>query len=174
MDPDELSRALSALSTLPADDPVRLRVERVAESFVRDGRKQRQKQERLRRRDADRTVLAASATGAVKRREDAALAMSGASAASRQANQQAGMPPVVPGAVAANGPAGPGTDADPVGTLLRPRRCYVCKQHFTEVSAFYHQLCPPCAAENLARCSARTPLDGRRALVTGGRVKIGF
>ena len=133
---------------MPIDDPVRLRVERVAESFVREGRLRRKKEQRLRREAADGAVLAASATGATGRREDAAL--------------------VVPDRT------GPHTDADSVGTLMRPRRCYVCKQHFTEVSAFYHQLCPSCAAENLAWRSARTPLDGRRALVTGGRVKIGF
>jgi len=148
MDPEEVSRALSALSRLPIDDPVRLRVERVAESFVRDGRLRRKKEQRQRREAADVAVLAASATGAAGRREDAAL--------------------VVPDST------GRDADADSVGTLMRPRRCYVCKQHYTEVSAFYHQLCPSCAAENLAWRSARTPLDGRRALVTGGRVKIGF
>jgi NAD(P)-dependent dehydrogenase (short-subunit alcohol dehydrogenase family) len=148
MDPEEVSRALSELSKLPIDDPVRLRVERVAESLVRDGRLRRKKEQRLRREAADVAVLAASATGAAGRREDAAL--------------------VVPDRT------GLDADADSVGTLLRPRRCYVCKQHFTEVSAFYHQLCPSCAAENLTWRSARTPLDGRRALVTGGRVKIGF
>jgi NAD(P)-dependent dehydrogenase (short-subunit alcohol dehydrogenase family) len=205
MDPEELSRALSALSALPTDDPVRLRVERVAESFVRDGRRQRQKEQRLRREAADRALLAASATGATGRREDAALVVPGGGAADTRsgvsaanqgtaesaraighASQQAEISLVVPGVAdqAAEGypaavdlsanPTNPANPPDPVGTLLRPRRCYVCKQHFTEVSAFYHQLCPACAAENLAWRSARTPLDGRRALVTGGRVKIGF
>ena len=171
MDPEELSRALSALTALPADDPVRLRVERVAESFVRDGRRRRQKEQRRRREAADRAVLAASATGAAERREDAALVVPAGSAAAaketgalaaERADQQAEIP-----LATAHPPSS-------VGTLLRPRRCYVCKQHFTEVSAFYHQLCPACAAENLAWRTARTPLDGRRALVTGGRVKIGF
>jgi len=72
MDPEEVSRALSALSKLPIDDPARLRVERVAESFVRDGRQRRKKEQRLRREAADVAVLAASVTGAVGRREDAA------------------------------------------------------------------------------------------------------
>ena len=215
MDPEELSRALSALSALPVDDPVRLRVERVAESFVRDGRRRRQKEQRLRREAADRAVLAASATGAAGRREDAALAVPGArvpaaagelAAAGTRSGESAaeGAPAIAhtaqqagtraSGSAAANQAASAqvigradrqaeislvassiaGPAPDSVGTLLRPRRCYVCKQHFTEVSAFYHQLCPACAAENLAWRSARTPLDGRRALVTGGRVKIGF
>ncbi|MEY9909276.1 NAD(P)-dependent dehydrogenase (short-subunit alcohol dehydrogenase family) [Catenulispora sp. MAP12-49] len=179
---DELSRALADLKGLPIDDPARLRAERIAESFVRYGRTRRKKELRARREAADRAVLAASATGAAGRREDAALvapggeaSAGGPAAAIGQANQQAGMPVMAPGDVSvANDLAAPASDAASVGTLLRPRRCYVCKQHFTEVSAFYHQLCPPCAAENLAWRSARTPLDGRRALVTGGRVKIGF
>jgi NAD(P)-dependent dehydrogenase (short-subunit alcohol dehydrogenase family) len=148
---EELSRALSELKDLPLDDPTRLRAERIVESFVRYGRTRRKKEHRARREAADRAVLAAAATGAAERREDAALAVPAASATSTET------------------PA-----SDSVGTLMRPRRCYVCKQHFTRVSAFYHQLCPACAAENLAWRSARTPLDGRHALVTGGRVKIGF
>jgi NAD(P)-dependent dehydrogenase (short-subunit alcohol dehydrogenase family) len=149
MDAEELNRALSALAALPADDPLRLRVERAAESLIRDGRKQRQRERRLEREAADRALLAATTTGAADRREDMPLVMSGTNETAVE---------------------NPG----PVGTLSRPRRCYVCKQKYAEVSAFYHQLCPACAAENLAWRSAGTPLDGRRALVTGGRVKIGF
>lgn len=54
------------------------------------------------------------------------------------------------------------------------QRCYVCKHHYSAIDAFYHQLCPSCAQENRVRRRARTDLSGRRALVTGGRVKIGF
>jgi NAD(P)-dependent dehydrogenase (short-subunit alcohol dehydrogenase family) len=60
------------------------------------------------------------------------------------------------------------------GTLAAPRRCYVCKGHFERIDGFYHLLCPDCAAENIARRSARADLTGRRALLTGGRVKIGY
>ena len=66
-------------------------------------------------------------------------------------------------------------DADgAAGSLIRSRRCYVCKEPYRELDAFYHQLCPPCARLNRERRNARTDLHGRRALVTGGRVKIGF
>ncbi len=61
-----------------------------------------------------------------------------------------------------------------IGRAAGGRRCYVCKQPYAEIDGFYHQLCPPCARENRARRRARTDLSGRRALVTGGRVKIGF
>ncbi|MFG2212983.1 SDR family NAD(P)-dependent oxidoreductase [Streptomyces sp. NPDC048638] len=60
------------------------------------------------------------------------------------------------------------------GELLRPRRCYVCKAHYRRTDAFYHLLCPECAADNAARRELRTDLTGRRVLLTGGRVKIGF
>jgi NAD(P)-dependent dehydrogenase (short-subunit alcohol dehydrogenase family) len=50
----------------------------------------------------------------------------------------------------------------------------VCKQRYTVVDAFYHQLCPSCAATNHARRDVRTDLTGRRALLTGGRAKIGM
>ncbi|MGI8802096.1 MAG: SDR family NAD(P)-dependent oxidoreductase [Solirubrobacteraceae bacterium] len=60
------------------------------------------------------------------------------------------------------------------GTLLRARACYVCKERYIEVDAFYHQLCPECAARHHGRREARTDLRGRRALLTGGRAKIGM
>ena len=60
------------------------------------------------------------------------------------------------------------------GVLLRSRPCYICKQHYTQVDAFYHQLCPECAAFSHGKRDARTDLTGRRALLTGGRAKIGM
>ncbi|GMA31394.1 SDR family NAD(P)-dependent oxidoreductase [Litorihabitans aurantiacus] len=60
------------------------------------------------------------------------------------------------------------------GTLLQPQPCYVCKKDFTQVDWFYHQLCPECAVLNHAKREARTDLTGRRALLTGGRAKIGM
>ncbi|MEV6401102.1 SDR family oxidoreductase [Streptomyces sp. NPDC051907] len=60
------------------------------------------------------------------------------------------------------------------GAYHRPRRCYVCKAHYRQVDAFYHLLCPSCAADNTARRALSTDLTGRRVLLTGGRVKIGF
>lgn len=58
--------------------------------------------------------------------------------------------------------------------LYRPRRCYVCKQHFWFVHHFYHQLCPTCATYNFEQRSLTADISGRIALVTGGRIKIGF
>ncbi|WP_029138239.1 SDR family oxidoreductase [Nakamurella lactea] len=60
------------------------------------------------------------------------------------------------------------------GILQRPRPCYICKTPYTQVDHFYHQLCPECAAFSHRKRDARTDLTGRRALLTGGRAKIGM
>jgi hypothetical protein len=64
--------------------------------------------------------------------------------------------------------------AQVVGTLQRARSCYLCKTRYVDVHAFYHQLCPECAAFSWAKREQRTDLTGRRALLTGGRAKIGM
>ncbi len=58
--------------------------------------------------------------------------------------------------------------------VLEPRNCYICKQDFSKVHHFYDQLCPPCAAFNLQKRTELADLSGRVALLTGGRVKIGY
>lgn len=133
-------RMVARLRALPVDDPVRLRAERVAESFVRDGRLTRRTARKAERAAADAAVLAATTTGAPERREDAPLAQQGGRS----------------------------------GVLSRPHRCYVCKALYRHTDSFYHLLCPACAAGNAARRGLSTDLTGRRALLTGGRVKIGF
>ncbi len=54
------------------------------------------------------------------------------------------------------------------------RVCYVCKQPFSQVHDFYDQLCPACATTNFAARTELADLRGRVALLTGGRVKIGY
>ncbi|HVJ10290.1 MAG TPA: SDR family NAD(P)-dependent oxidoreductase, partial [Burkholderiales bacterium] len=54
------------------------------------------------------------------------------------------------------------------------RHCYVCKAKYEELHHFYDQLCPPCAALNFAKRTELADLRGRVALLTGGRVKIGY
>jgi hypothetical protein len=109
-------------------------------------KKQRRLEIRTEVSEADRAVVAATATGSPNRIDD----------------ETQGIPLLsnVPGASA--------------GTLTVARACYICKQKYRQVDAFYHQLCPACAALNHARREARTDLTGRRALLTGGRAKIGM
>lgn len=108
---------------------------------------------RVRRREirdaiarADRAVVAATATGAPDRIDDETRGI----------------------------PISTATTAPTAGTLLKARPCYICKQPYTLVDAFYHQLCPSCAAMSHAKRDARTDLTGKRALLTGGRAKIGM
>jgi NAD(P)-dependent dehydrogenase (short-subunit alcohol dehydrogenase family) len=57
---------------------------------------------------------------------------------------------------------------------LEPKHCYVCKQKYSEIHHFYDQLCPPCAELNFRKRTEFADLHGRVALLTGGRVKIGY
>jgi NAD(P)-dependent dehydrogenase (short-subunit alcohol dehydrogenase family) len=58
--------------------------------------------------------------------------------------------------------------------LLRPRTCYICKVDYRRVHAFYDSLCPACAELNHQKRFQTARLDGRVALVTGARIKIGY
>jgi NAD(P)-dependent dehydrogenase (short-subunit alcohol dehydrogenase family) len=52
--------------------------------------------------------------------------------------------------------------------------CYVCKRKYTRVHHFYDQLCTSCAELNFRKRTETADLTGRVALLTGGRVKIGY
>jgi NAD(P)-dependent dehydrogenase (short-subunit alcohol dehydrogenase family) len=57
---------------------------------------------------------------------------------------------------------------------VEPRHCYICKRDYVEVHPFYDQLCPACADLNFRKRTELADLGGRVALLTGGRVKIGY
>jgi NAD(P)-dependent dehydrogenase (short-subunit alcohol dehydrogenase family) len=75
----------------------------------------------------------------------------------------------VASAASASSPQGPAAR-----TASEPLYCYVCKQAYSTIHHFYDQLCEPCAALNLAKRTELADLRGRVALLTGGRVKIGY
>ena len=58
--------------------------------------------------------------------------------------------------------------------LLETQHCYICKEHYRAVHPFYDQLCPACGDFNWAKRTETADLSGRVALLTGGRVKIGY
>lgn len=58
--------------------------------------------------------------------------------------------------------------------LYQERSCYLCKNWFTKLHHFYDQFCPQCAAVNWEKRHQTAEMHGRIALVTGGRVKIGY
>ena len=58
--------------------------------------------------------------------------------------------------------------------VVEPQNCYVCKQDYKTIHHFYDQLCPKCAEVNFRKRTETADLKGRVALLTGGRVKIGY
>jgi NAD(P)-dependent dehydrogenase (short-subunit alcohol dehydrogenase family) len=58
--------------------------------------------------------------------------------------------------------------------LLNARSCYVCKVEFKRLHFFYDAMCPACAELNYSKRFQITSLEGRTALITGSRVKIGY
>jgi NAD(P)-dependent dehydrogenase (short-subunit alcohol dehydrogenase family) len=55
-----------------------------------------------------------------------------------------------------------------------PQTCYICKAKYSTIHHFYDQLCAACAQLNFAKRTELADLRGRVALITGGRVKIGY
>ncbi|MER7169418.1 SDR family NAD(P)-dependent oxidoreductase [Micromonospora sp. NPDC000207] len=139
-------RVIEDLADLPPDHPDVVRVQRATAGLYKTIKQQRRTRRREEILTADLAVTAATATGAPGRIDD----------------ETQGIPLASP------------TTGTTAGVLHQPRGCYVCKQRYREVDAFYHQLCPTCAATNRERRDARTDLTGRRALLTGGRAKIGM
>jgi NAD(P)-dependent dehydrogenase (short-subunit alcohol dehydrogenase family) len=58
--------------------------------------------------------------------------------------------------------------------VVEPQCCYVCKELYSGIHSFYDQLCPACGDFNYRKRSETADLSGRVALLTGGRVKIGY
>jgi NAD(P)-dependent dehydrogenase (short-subunit alcohol dehydrogenase family) len=58
--------------------------------------------------------------------------------------------------------------------VVEPQNCYICKQDYSTIHHFYDQLCPTCAELNFRKRTESADLRGRVALITGGRVKIGY
>ena len=82
-------------------------------------------------------------------------------------------PNVFAPALAAAGDRDDTDDFDAVDAL-ELQHCYICKRKYSQIDAFYDQMCPECAAFNFAKRAETADLSGRVALLTGGRVKIGY
>lgn len=67
-----------------------------------------------------------------------------------------------------------GTASPTIGQVAIARNCYICKSDFRSIHHFYDALCPSCAEFNWSKRWQTSDLRGRHALITGGRVKIGF
>ncbi len=65
-------------------------------------------------------------------------------------------------------------DVEDFRETVEPQHCYICKAGYRAVHHFYDQLCPDCAEFNHAKRTELADLRGTVALLTGGRVKIGY
>ncbi|MEV4946782.1 SDR family NAD(P)-dependent oxidoreductase [Streptomyces sp. NPDC053755] len=150
IDPERLAVCLSVLDELDkldVDHPDAVAVRRATAGIYRTVKQRRRQERRAAKTAHDKAVTESTATGSAQRIDDETEG-------------------ILPSSV---------TEAGQIaGILQRPRSCYICKTRYTEVDYFYHQLCQPCAAENRARRDARADLTGKRALLTGGRAKIGM
>ena len=149
IDPDDLATTLRVLQTLhhlPGDHPDHVTVKRAASHMYKSIKSERKLAKRAAELAHDREIIEKTATGSAMRIDD----------------ETAGIP-LVSTSVGAF-----------AGELINPRGCYICKQDYTLVDAFYHWLCPTCAATSHAKRDQRTDLTGKRALLTGGRAKIGM
>jgi len=149
IDPADLEtclRVLADLDGLPTEHPDAVALRHATSAVFKSVKVRRRAERRAAILANDEAVTAATATGAPGRIDDETRGLPLASCAAGES----------------------------AGTLLQARGCYVCKRRYLVVDAFYHQLCPQCAARNRARRDARTDLAGRRALLTGGRAKIGM
>ncbi|SOC86379.1 Dehydrogenases with different specificities (related to short-chain alcohol dehydrogenases) [Curtobacterium sp. 314Chir4.1] len=147
--PEDLIVTLRVLEQMPSIDeahPDFVRVRQATAKMFKAVKRAHRLEKRAVIAEADRRVIAATATGAADRIDDETRGV----------------------------PIRSSTTAQTAGTLLKSRPCYMCKQQYTVVDAFYHQLCPSCAAMSHAKRDARTDLTGKRALLTGGRAKIGM
>jgi NAD(P)-dependent dehydrogenase (short-subunit alcohol dehydrogenase family) len=87
-------------------------------------------------------------------------------------------PPMPPLLTSARLPV-PDADEEPQAAVLeealrKPRTCYTCKADYSAVHAFYDQLCPACGDLNFSKRAPVHDLQGRVAIITGARVKIGY
>jgi NAD(P)-dependent dehydrogenase (short-subunit alcohol dehydrogenase family) len=57
---------------------------------------------------------------------------------------------------------------------MQEQICYVCKQSIEVAHTFYTELCARCGGENYIKRAQTADLRGYTAVVTGGRLKIGF
>ncbi|MBN8868032.1 MAG: SDR family NAD(P)-dependent oxidoreductase [Solirubrobacterales bacterium] len=149
IDPDDLATALRViedLDRLPVEHPDSITMQQAAAGLYKSVKKRRKLEKRRQVMEHDAEVTARTATANPARIDDETKGL-----------------PLVSNARGAT-----------AGTLIEARACYICKQPYHVVDAFYHQLCPDCAAFNHDRRDARTDLTGRRALLTGGRAKIGM
>ena len=136
IDPDDLAttlRVLGQIHEVPPDHPDHVEVKRAAAHMYKAIKRDRKLSKRAAELAHDRAVTESTATGSALRIDD----------------ETKGIPLVS------------ATQGAFAGELLNPRGCYICKTDYTLVDAFYHWLCPDCAALSHAKRDQRTDQIGR-------------
>lgn len=128
------------------------RVVRPERGEARRLRRERHRRKVEARRNADEAILSKTA---IRRARTAAMFATPSRDAPRQLE--------APNLLEAGGPE-----------LSRARICYICKTDYVRPHHFYDAMCEPCGEVNLAGRFQTADLTGRCALLTGGRVKIGY
>jgi NAD(P)-dependent dehydrogenase (short-subunit alcohol dehydrogenase family) len=139
-------KVLSVVHQLDSEDERHIAVRRATSNMFKAAKRYRKSQKRAEISSADRSVIERTATGSPQRLDDETLGLDLSTS----------------------------TEGESAGEFRKPRGCYICKKRYTTVDAFHHYLCPECAAEGRERRDARADLRGKRALLTGGRAKIGM
>ncbi|MFN2320567.1 MAG: SDR family NAD(P)-dependent oxidoreductase [Dermatophilaceae bacterium] len=153
LDPAELAATLRVLEQLHTLDPGHPDIHTVKRASSRMYKQVRVARRRAAKRpglEHDLAILERTATGSPMRIDDETK---GIPLVSSTAGEHAG---------------------EHAGELVNPRGCYICKSDYTLVDGFYHWLCPRCAAMSHTKRDQSTDLRGKRALLTGGRAKIGM
>jgi NAD(P)-dependent dehydrogenase (short-subunit alcohol dehydrogenase family) len=167
---EELETVLRVLSALAEDrarladlpEEVRNQLLQAAGRVSRPARhEQRRLNKTLRRRDHQQ-----------RRAHDARLVATTLNREARRASPITGVAGVLP-ASTVNRP-GPVISTGEAPELQLPRSCYICKNDYRRLHHFYDSLCPECAELNYRKRFQSARLDGKIALVTGARIKIGY
>ena len=139
-------QTLRHVMDLPLEHPLRLKMEKVCSLVRRSSRKARSKDRKQRARDRDAVIV--GETGIREAGEDT------------QARRESAMP---------------AREQDrTLGEVEIARACYICKIPYTTMHFFYDRMCERCAPRQWEKRFQRADLTGRRFLLTGGRMKIGF
>jgi NAD(P)-dependent dehydrogenase (short-subunit alcohol dehydrogenase family) len=109
---------------------------------------------------------------AVTRQDEAVLAESGIRTLHRKPVFTT--PNVFPPPVFEPHDVSPEEETAPQRETAAPQVCYICKDPYSRIHHFYDRLCPACAELNFTKRTELADLRGRVALLTGGRVKIGY
>lgn len=192
--PDDPTDARSeAHGDVPTDDALRVRIQDAVElleaivedrSLLAEGDPEDQRRlihaagkvwtpDETRRRQLTR-ALARQRKAEARRRREEALDDTGIRTLRRRPTYTTPnvYPPALPGG-GERGQADAEADDSSANDVGR-QHCYGCKAPYTELHHFYDQMCPTCAELNYRKRGELADLTGRVALLTGGRVKIGY